>query len=68
MADIGGMLTLFLGLTMVEIGQGLIYCIQKAKKVSEIIKFLMLIETILEIFTKAAEKEDFLFNARRGEK
>ena len=33
MADIGGMLTLFLGLTMVEIGQGFIFCVKKAKKV-----------------------------------
>ena len=33
MADCGGMLTLFLGLTMVEIGQAFIYCVKKAKEV-----------------------------------
>ena len=35
MADCGGMLTLFLGLTMVEIGQAFIYCVKKAKEVKK---------------------------------
>ncbi|CAG5104211.1 Oidioi.mRNA.OKI2018_I69.chr1.g1145.t1.cds [Oikopleura dioica] len=52
MADIGGMLTLFLGLTMVEIGQGLIFCIKKAiKKIS-----------------RRRKKNKVLFSMRDGQK